>query len=200
MALTSSLFSPLSQITIRNFITKDLSLESAGIWEAMNRVSGMYLLFVTTSIATFYLPRLSELKESFSLKEEIVKTAKILLPVLALTCFIIFISRDLVISILFTKEFSEMRYLFPLQMAGDFFKISSWLLACLFWAKAMVKPFILTEAIFGITSVLFTMFFVSNFGLEGSAYAYALNYFIYMLTMLWIFRKILSSGSLAKVS
>lgn len=195
MALTSSLFSPLSQITIRNFITKELSLESAGIWEAMNRVSGMYLLFVTTSIATFYLPRLSELKEPHSLKDEILKTGKIVLPALAVTCFIIFISRDIVIRILFTREFSEMRYLFPLQMVGDFFKISSWLLACLFWAKAMVKPFILTEIIFGVTSVIFTMLFVKAFGLEGSAYAYALNYFLYMLTMLWIFRRILNSNS-----
>jgi len=194
MALTSSLFSPLSQIVIRNMITKEVSLNGAGIWEAMNRISGMYLLFVTTSISTFYLPRLSELKESYLLKKEIVKTGKIVLPALALTCILIFFCRDIIIAVLFTNEFSAMRGLFAAQMLGDFFKMSSWLLACLFWAKAMIKPFVINEAVFGITSVIFTTLFVKLFGLPGSAYAYALNYFLYMLTMLWLFRRILRSN------
>ena len=127
MTLTNSLFYnlPFSQITVRNYITEHLSLQSAGIWEAMNRISTMYLLFITTSIATFYLPRLSEIKESSALRHEIIKTCKIVLPLLALSCILIFICRDLVIRLLFTKEFSEMRYLFAAQMAGDFFKISN---------------------------------------------------------------------------
>lgn len=191
MTLTNSLFAPFSQITVRNYITEHLSLQSAGIWEAMNRISTMYLLFITTSIATFYLPRLSEIKESSALRHEIIKTCKIVLPLLALSCILIFICRDLVIRLLFTKEFSEMRYLFAAQMAGDFFKISSWMIAYLFWAKAMVKQFIATEIIFNLLFILLAIIGINYFGLKGSAIAYALNYFLYLGIMLWAFKHIL---------
>ncbi len=191
MALASTLFTPFSQIFIRDHISDHLSLASAGIWDAINRISGMYLLFVTTSIATFYLPRLSEIREGFLLRREIVNTSKIVLPLLALTCVLIYLMRDFIIVLLFSRDFMEMRNLFGAQMVGDFFKISSWLLAYLFWAKGMVKTFILTEAFFNISFVLLTMYFVKEFGLQGSAYAYAINYFIYLLVMLFIFKNLL---------
>jgi PST family polysaccharide transporter len=192
MALASTLFLPFSQIIIRNYIADHISLNSAGLWEAMNRVSGMYLLFVTISIATYYLPRLSEINEAILLRYEIVKTSRIVLPLLAVACVLIYICRDLIIHVLFRHDFLDMRNLFGAQMAGDFFKISSWMLAYLFWAKGMVKTFILTEGLFSLSLILFTIYGLNTFGLEGSAYAYALNYFLYLLTMLWIFKKVLS--------
>ncbi|MGZ8550769.1 MAG: O-antigen translocase [Chitinophagaceae bacterium] len=191
MALASTLFTPFSQIIIRDYISENLSLDSAGIWDAINRISGMYLLFVTTSIATFYLPRLSEIKEGFLLRREIIDTSKIVLPLLALTCLLIFLFRDFIIIILFSRDFMPMRNLFGAQMVGDFFKISSWLFAYLFWAKGMVKVFIITEAFFNISFVLLTIYSVNTFGLQGSAYAYAINYFIYLLIMLFIFKNLL---------
>jgi O-antigen/teichoic acid export membrane protein len=191
MALASTSVGPLGQITVRNFIADHLSLHSAGMWEAMNRISAMYLLFVTTSIVTFYLPRLSEIRSSVLIRNEIAKTAKIVLPLLAITCIVIFLSRDLITIILFSPDFSEVRTLYGPQMIGDFFKISSWLLAYVFWAKGMVKAFIFTEVAFNISFILLSIAGVNEFGLVGSAYAYALNYFLYLLAMLIIFKKLL---------
>jgi O-antigen/teichoic acid export membrane protein len=200
MAFSSSVFAPLSQIFIRNNVTEILSLDNAGLWEAMNRVSAMYLLFITTSISTFYLPRLAELRDNYLVKLEIFNTAKIVLPILALICISIYFLRDLVILILFSKTFTSMRDLFAAQMLGDFFKISSWLLACLFWAKARIKPFIATEIIFNLTAILFTSIFVKTWGLQGTAIAYALNYFIYLLVMIWIFKDIVFTKNRGQIT
>jgi O-antigen/teichoic acid export membrane protein len=191
MTLVSTFMIQFAQLSVRSDIAARLSPHAAGIWESMNRVSSMYLMVVTTSISTFYLPRLAEIKENYVLRQEILKTAKIVLPVLFVCCFSIFVLRDVIIWVLFTREFSEVRNLFAFQMIGDFLKIASWLVAFLFWAKAMTKTFLFTEIAFNITWILFARWGVQQFGLEGSVYAYALNYLLYLLVILFIFRNLL---------
>ncbi|HMU46621.1 MAG TPA: O-antigen translocase [Chitinophagaceae bacterium] len=190
MALTTAVLTPLGQIIIRSFIADNISLDRAGLWEGINRLSSMYLAVITTSIATFYLPRLAEIKEANLLRHEVLKTAKIVLPPLAAICFLIFLGRDVLISIIFSREFTPMRDLFPMQLLGDFLKISSWLIAFLFFAKAETKKFIIAEVIGNLTLVVTSIFFVKRFGLVGATYAYAMTYFIYFMLVLYFFRNL----------
>ena len=83
MAITSAILGPLAQISVRKYIAECISLDMAGIWEGMNRFSSMYLSVITTSIAIYYLPKLSEIKDNYLLRAEVLKTAKIVLPLLA---------------------------------------------------------------------------------------------------------------------
>ncbi len=191
MAIVAAVLFPLSQLAVRSYIADHISLDSAGIWEGMNRISTMYLSVITTSIAIFYLPRLSEIKEDLLIKQEVVKTAKIVLPVLLIVCFIIYLGRDLVIWALFSKEFVSMRDLFGMQMAGDFLKIASWLVSFLFWSRAMTWQFIFAEIFGSVSLVILSRILIDQYGLVGSTYAYALNYFIYLVLVVFIFRKIL---------
>lgn len=191
MALTSAILIPFAQLTIRSFIASHLTIFDAGIWEGINRLSGMYLMLITTSISIYYLPRLAEIKEKHVLKQEILKTAKILLPFLGIAFLLIYLLRDILIWFIFSIEFTPMRDLFFSQLIGDLFKIASFLLAFLFWAKGMTKTFIICEVIFTATLILLVQLGVKFFGLEGSVYGYALNYLLYLITMLIIFRSLL---------
>ena len=56
-------------------------------------------------------------------------------------------------------------------------------------AKAMTKIFIYTEIVFSTLFVLLSILFVNNFGLIGITYAFSLNYFLYLVVMIFIFRK-----------
>ena len=150
MAFVSAATQPVSQLLVRGFIIKNYSIESAGFWEGMNRISGLYLLFVTTSFSVYYLPKLSELKSAVHLRIEIVKAYKIITPIIAASLLMIYLLKDLVINILFTKEFYPMKELFFWQMLGDFFKILSWILAFVMVAKSMTKIYIITEIGFSI--------------------------------------------------
>jgi O-antigen/teichoic acid export membrane protein len=194
MAAVSAVAGPYVQLFIRGHIITRLSVTDAGIWEGVNRLSAMYLLFVTTSISTYYLPKLSEIKNTILLRNEILKACKIVLPPLALFCFLLFVCRDLIIHLVFTEEFLRMRELFAVQLVGDFFKIASWLFAYVFWAKAMTRIFIITEVVFSCTLCLFSYFFINRFGFEGTVYGYALNYCLYFFTCLFILRKLLFHG------
>lgn len=191
MTFISSLFGPYVQLFIRGYIIDHLSVEDAGIWEGINRLSAMYLSIITTSISIYYLPKLSGIKDERLLRAEIIKTCKIVLPPLALFCLLLFLCRDIVIPIVFTKEFLPMRDLFAVQLFGDFVKIASWLMAFVFWAKAMTRVFIITEIFFSLTLVAFSFWSIRNFGFEGTVYGYAINYCLYFIAVLFILRKLL---------
>ncbi len=191
MAIVAVIASSLTQIMIRNFLIKTLSIEQAGYVQSVWMISMMYLLVLTTAFSTYYLPRLSELVHSYDLRKEILSGYKITIPFVIVTAFCIYLLRDQIISILFTPEFSEMRSLFAFQLMGDFLKMASWTLAYLMIAKAMTKLYILTEIIFSLSFYGFTILFVQQNGLEGVTHAYALNYFLYLITILIIFRDVI---------
>lgn len=201
MALTSAICMPISMILIRNDIVSMLGWDAAGYWEAMLRLSAAYLLLVTTTLAVYYLPRLSELRTAKELIFEIKQGYKIILPVAVLAGVAMYVARDLIIFLLFTTDFSPVRELFAWQMVGDTLKIGSWILAYLLLGKAMYKTYIVTEIVFSASYVLFAWFFVRQVGLEGVVMAYALNYALYWFVMIacvaGYFRMMRSSSSSA---
>lgn len=191
MALTSALCVPLSQIAIRTYMTGEFGIEYAGYWEAMIRLSGAYLMLVTTTLSVYYLPRLSELSAINDIKKEVYLGYKIIFPVALVGAMLVYLLRDWIIGLLFTDAFLPMRDLFLWQMIGDSLKIGSWILAYLMLSKAMTKLFIVTEIIFSVLLVFLTYLFTKIFGFEGVSIAYLLNYAIYWIVMsLTIFRNL----------
>lgn len=186
MALTSAACVPLSHILVRNHLGERFGWEAAGYWEAMWRLSAAYLLFVTTTLGVYYLPRLSELKLYNEIKTEILQGYRIILPLAAVGALIMFWMKDVIINALFTQEFAPMRELFAWQMVGDLMKIGSWLLAYIMLAKSMMKLFIITEIIFSLSFVFFTYYFSTFMGYKAASVAHALNYSIYFAAMLLI--------------
>jgi O-antigen/teichoic acid export membrane protein len=192
MALVSALSVPMSQLLVRSYITTETkSLDNAGLWEGINRISAMYLMVITTSLSVYYLPKLAQLKTKTEIRNEIFNVYKLVVPFLIFLSLSIFVCRHLIINILFAEKFSGMENLFAFQLMGDFFKITSWILAYQLIAKAMTKTFIVTEVLFSLSFVLFSVFFVNHYGNIGATIAYALNYFLYLVLMIILFRKTL---------
>jgi PST family polysaccharide transporter len=189
MALTSVCVVSVSQIIVRNYLTEYLSLDEAGYWQAVWKISEIYLMIITTSLSTYYLPRLSEINEKCELRKEIFRGYKILLPLTIAMAGVIYALREYIILILFTPKFMLMKDLFLFQLVGDVLKITSWLLAFLMLAKSMTRVFVITEIIFSMSFIGLTYLFVNSFGLIGITYAYALNYFFYLIMICVKMRK-----------
>ncbi|MBJ8423406.1 O-antigen translocase [Acinetobacter bereziniae] len=191
MALVSAICVPLSQIVIRSYLTYEFGLAYAGYWEAMIRLSAAYLMLVTTTLGVYYLPRLSELSKVSEIKLEVYLGYKFIFPLAVAGAIIVYLLRDWVIAILFTKSFLPMRDLFFWQVIGDTLKIGSWILAYLMLSKAMTKLFITTEIIFAITSIIFTYICTQLFGFEGASIAHLINYGMYWIVMSFFVFKVL---------
>lgn len=191
MAITSAATVPVSQLFIRSYVISNISIIDAGYWEGMNKLSTMYLMIITSSLGVYFLPKLAELNTNIELKKEIFKVYKIIMPILAMGLLSIYLLRHLVVSILFSVDFTPMTSLFAYQLIGDFFKIAAWLLAFNMIAKSMTKTFIATEIISSLTFVGLALYFVNINGVIGITQAYMINYIIYLLIMVLIFKSLL---------
>jgi polysaccharide transporter, PST family len=189
MALASVLAVPISHLIIREYIGQNISWNDAGYWQGIWYISSMYMMIVTTSLSVYYLPRLSEIKDNSELKREILNGYKIILPIVSVLALGIYTFRELVIEIAFTEKFMPMLELFKWQLVGDVIKISSWILSYIMLAKAMTRVFIYTEIGFSILFIFLSIVFIDNFGLIGITYAFCINYFMYLIMMILIFRK-----------
>lgn len=186
MAVTSAITVPVSHIVVRNFLGDNLGWSAAGYWEAMWRLSSAYLMFITTTLSVYYLPRTSELSNAKEIKKEIIRIYKFILPFTIGCGIFIYFARDFFVAFLFSKEFMPMRELFAWQIFGDSLKIGGWILSFLLLSKARVKAYVFTEIISSFLFVFFTLFFCNYIGLRGVVVAHALNYAIYWILMYYL--------------
>lgn len=188
MALSSALCVPISHILVRNHLGETFGWQSAGYWEAMWRLSSAYLMLVTTTLSVYYLPKLSELKESKDIKNEILQGYKVIFPVAIACGLIMYFLRDFIISVLFTSDFLPMRDLFGWQMLGDVLKIASWILGYVLAARAYWKIFVFSELFFALLFYLLVVVF-SSFELESAVIAHAVTYALHFCFMFAVMKK-----------
>ncbi len=125
MALASAAADPTSQLILRSYLTSQTSLADAGLWEAMNRMSGMYLMVIETSLVVYYLPKLARIDNEAEIRKEVINVFKLIVPPLLVLLLLIFLSKNFIIEILLDDKFKGMENLFAFQLTGDFFKFPS---------------------------------------------------------------------------
>lgn len=191
MLIVSSLMVPVVQFLLRSFIVGHFTWQGAGYWQATTRISDLYLMVITSTLSVYYLPKLSALKNNTDIKKEIIYGYKRILPIVIVLALCVYIAKVWIVEILFTPEFFSMLPLFKFQLIGDVLKIGSWLLGYVLVARAIIKWFILTEIIFGLSYYVFAVVFSHFYGLEGVTLAFAVNYALYWIVMALIAIKVL---------
>ena len=73
MAFASTFTAAYIQLLVRTNIINHLSVEEAGYWQGIIKISTIYLSMITTTLSIYYLPRLSEIKDKKELQKEIFK-------------------------------------------------------------------------------------------------------------------------------
>lgn len=118
MAMTTALTVPIPLILVRNILISQVGWEAAGQWQAVWKISEVYLGVITMALGTYYLPRLSSLVGSAAIIDEIHRTTRIILPIVAFLALCVYLLRDVAIWLLFTSEFYAARDLFAVQLLG----------------------------------------------------------------------------------
>lgn len=190
MAITTALTVPISLILVRNILIAEVGWDATGQWQAVYKISEVYLGVITMALSTYYLPRLASLSGVDAIVSEIHSTARVIVPIVAVMALGVYLLRDVAISLLFTDAFRGARDLFAIQLTGDVIKIASWLYAYPMLSRGATKWFMGTEILFSLSFVALSYLFVSNMGLKGATVAYLVNYFFYLLMMSLNIRKI----------
>jgi PST family polysaccharide transporter len=146
-------------------------------------------MLITSTLGIYYLPRIAEIRSSNDLILEMKKIYKFSIPAAVVVALIIYSTRDFIIELLFTPDFTPMRELFAWQLTGDVIKIGAFVFAYIMIGKAMVSLYVFTEIFFSATLYMLTYICVDEFGLKGAAIAYAANYLLYFISMIYIIGK-----------
>lgn len=189
MAMTSALCAALTLIMTRKILIDHVGLVQAGYWQAVFKISEVYLGVITMALATYYYPRLAAAVSAKDVFTEIFTTARVIVPIATLCAAVIYVLRDLAITLLFTEEFRPARELFALQLVADVVKILSWMLAYAMIARKSTTWFIATEVCFSASFPALVWLFVRKFGVDGANLAYLVNYVLYLVFLLVFARK-----------
>lgn len=189
MALVSAVFGPLVFVAIRNNVIQTLGIDQAGFWETMTRISSYYLLFVSTLLSVYFLPKLSNAKTDQETKSIFWSYYKTILPAFIIGVTLLYFLRFFIIKLLFTTEFLPVESLFLGQLVGDLFKVCSLILGFQFLAKKMTIAFIISELISLAVLYFSSIYFIRIFGIEGVVIAQAFDNFLYLIVLCVYFRK-----------
>lgn len=187
MFLVSSSVTPLIQLSLRSHLLIHFSEQSAGFWEALNRISQIPILMLTTAFSTYYLPHLAQIKTKVLMRQEIYKTLRLIIPISIGILGSIYLFRNLLIQIVFTKGFEPISDLMFWQLVGDFLRLLSFVFAYVLLAKAQTLNYIFGEVFFGICMYGISLLLLPTFGLVGITYAYSFSYFLYLLLVVFFF-------------
>lgn len=187
MALVSSIALPIVYIIIRNYLISEIGIKEAGYWTAVTRVSDYYLMFINSLMALYILPRFAELKSQSEFRKEVFSFYKTVLPIFALILGIIYLSRSLLVNLLFTEEFRPIEDLMGYQILGDFMRVMSMVIAYKFLAKKMFTHFIIIEVFLFVIMYFSSIYLIDAFGLKGAVMGHCLSYLMHFGIVLLIF-------------
>lgn len=194
MGLVSAVAAPIAQMVMREYLAETLSLEQSGIWQGVTRISEVYLVFVTSTLSVYFLPKLAQAARKNDLVQLLKNVLKLAIPSALIFGILIYIFRDSLIWLLFTSEFNSMRELFFWQIAGDMVKIVSWVFAYVILVKGSALLFVFGEVVFNFTYPILGVLIVPRMGLEGAVVAYGINYIFYLIFVVLAVRGILKKS------
>ena len=189
MTLFSAIVSPWVYISIRQHIIVVDGLEKAGYWDAMLRLSDYYLMFATTLLTLYVLPKLSVIQTKKEFKTEVFNFYKTILPLFGLGLILVYVLKIWIIKLVYNADFLQMKTLFIWQLAGDFFRVASLVIAYQLIAKNKLRAFIITQIISLSVIYFSSTLLVSRFGFVGASMGHLVSYIAYFLMLLVIFRK-----------
>lgn len=179
---------PASLVMVRNFITKMEGLEAAGYWQAIWSLSTMALLLFMTVIKIYFLPRLSEVDNQSLLRKELMNGIVLFTLVASFGSLIIYIYREWIVTMLFSKDFLPMVSLFFWQILGSILKVIGTFFGILLSAKAKNMRVIIVNVIFSFLYVILTYYFYDKMKLEGVVFAFFVTnacFLIFVFAISW---------------
>ena len=188
MSLVSIIMSFALSYYMRITIIDKFSLEYAGYYEAVLRISGFYMIFINTFVSFYYLPELAKC----SLKEEVILLTKEyykkIVPLFVIGLVILLLGIDFFIPFFFNKSFLVITPFVKYQVFLDIIKSLCLILGIRFFAFGKTKGFLLTEIFSFIISFILFVIAIRFFDFYGVWYSQIASSFLYFIILIVFFK------------
>ncbi len=182
MTLVTVITFSASQLLIRSHLISISSLQVAGFWEGLNRISNFYLFFVNFLITSYILPRYAEAVNAAEILSQLRFNASRMLGLMAGIILLVYLLRGFVIRFVFTPEFAPIAEVMGWHLTGDFLKIAAWIFSNFLVARKYMKSFLATDFLYHAGFTISALFFAEN--LKEVTMLYAFSGFLYLLIII----------------
>ncbi|NVD73928.1 hypothetical protein D0T25_24945 [Duganella sp. BJB488] len=185
MLLVHAVAEPIAPLLMRNALVVQLGATNAGFWQAGLRLSDMYTLVLTTAVTMYLMPHLASIKDERAFGRELARTVLKVAGLTAAGALSVYLLRDLVIAVVFTREFLPVGGLLDFLFLGNVFKMAAWPLRMALVIKLRAKWYILVEIGVAALQIGLTYLWLPGMGVRGATAAYAAAYGAALLILLF---------------
>ncbi|WP_158293218.1 oligosaccharide flippase family protein [Tamlana fucoidanivorans] len=178
----SSLLAALVAWVIQIYIRNEGGVQEVGFYNAGFLIINAYVGMVFSAMATDYFPRLSEVHSNTDLINSVVsKQADVAMLLITpiITLFLLF--RELIIHVLFTKEFIVVIGMMTYGIIGMLFKAFSFSMGYVIIARGDSKLYVKTASLFNLLMLIICLAFYSYGGLTWLGAGLMVYYLIHLL-------------------
>ena len=190
MAIVGPVCLIISSFIVRDYLYEKFGADYAGSWEAMWRISAIYLLFLITTFKFYLIPTFSKLND-IELKKEVFKIWKIVVPIIILITTAVYFSKNIIINLLLSNEFILINSIIFFHLIGDIIKINCWVLGNIMISKAKTKSFVFFQIEWSLLFVTLSYVFIEKYGFVGVSISYFVTYIIHFSLLNIYFKKLL---------
>ena len=148
-------------------------------------------MVLNSIIMMYVLPKISENQKVSFFRKQASEYFLKLIPVFVVGLVLLFLFRDIAIWILFDDSFRPVSELMLWQLLGDVFRAASLVLVAYIHAHRLITHYITIDLVLSFSLILFSFFFIEQFGLIGAVKAHFVSYLIYFVAIVFLLRKTL---------
>ncbi|MFF0149359.1 antigen flippase [Amycolatopsis sulphurea] len=178
VAVTAALL-PSVHIFLRHLLADAHGLGEAGIWQGMSKISDSYLQLLTAPLSLYLLPSLSRLSHAGEISREVGRALRFVLVAAGVVALGLWLTRDLVIEMLYSGEFTAMRELFAWQLCGDVLKVGAYVFGYFVLARASLRFYVLAEVSQFVLLCTISLILIPAHGAVGATQAYLVTYVVH---------------------
>lgn len=189
--LASGLLGALVGYLTRLIILHQIGLRSAGIYQAVITISGIYVGFIMQAILADFYPRLTAVAKDNTecnrlVNEQIEISLLLAIPGILATIAL----APLVMKVFYSSKFIDATVVLRWQSLGVLLRLVSWPLLLIVLAKNRSKLFVFTEILNTVSQIALFWFCVRLLGFAGAGVAFFLVWLLYLCLMTAMARRL----------
>lgn len=169
----------ISLLFIRTVVVRKLGMESAGYFQAIFAISSQSITIILDSIGTYAFPYISSLKDRETIIDEMNNVMRLaaIITVPIISGVILF--KEVIIPILYSREFLPIIRILPIQLMGDFFKIIGWSMGVALLPLKRLKMFVCIDILVNLVFIGVSIGLVHPYGIKGICIGYMVSFMVH---------------------
>jgi len=176
----SAIVSTVSMFIIRAYITREMNIETAGLFQSVWTITNIYLALILRSMGSDFFPRLSKIAHRSDKIKQLVNEQTYIVLVIASPIVVgMLLFSNLALTVLYSPEFTFASETLRWMVLGSFIKVLGWPISFILLAKDKGFLFLCSEILFYAVYLLSAYLLFPGYGLNATGIAYMIGYAIY---------------------